>query len=395
MNKKVLVIDDSKTLRMLVNKHLAPFGVQTLHAENGEQGIARARELAPDAILLDYNMPVMDGYHALVELKTDPALEPIPVVMLTTETIRDTVIKLMKLGLKDYIAKPFTREVLLKKLNPILGLYDGDEVPAEAALVAAPEAAGSGANEAKPTILAIDDKPNILELLKEYLGDQFNILTADCGRAASSVIAKNRFDYLFLDTRLPDVSGFSIFEEYIRSNRNKASGKRVAIMTLRTAQEDIDRALGMGINTILYKPFAASDVTKAVDQLMSRQEESYVKKIRYLAAEGKVRILDCPPEKSTKFRSVAGSLASDVVKEIDDMAEEGLSQLIIKIGEGFLSDISVTRKFVDLVDHARQLSLRIRFVADSDQARNSLKQFSEIASVPTDDSLETALNAVR
>ena len=129
MHKKVLTIDDSKTLRMIIGKHLSPFGVEMLQAENGEQGIERAREEAPDAILLDYNMPVMDGYHTLVELKTDPNLKSIPVIMLTTETVKETVMKLLKLGLNDYIAKPFTREVLLDKLGPILGLYDNDQTP--------------------------------------------------------------------------------------------------------------------------------------------------------------------------------------------------------------------------------------------------------------------------
>ena len=94
MSKTVLTIDDSKTVRMIVNRHLAPFGIQTIDAENGEAGIARAKESNPNVILLDYNMPVMDGYQALVELRSDPDLKQIPVIMLTTETVKDTVIRL-------------------------------------------------------------------------------------------------------------------------------------------------------------------------------------------------------------------------------------------------------------------------------------------------------------
>jgi DNA-binding response OmpR family regulator len=143
MTKKVLTIDDSKTLRMIIGKHLAPFSIQMFQAENGEQGIARARETSPDVILLDYNMPVMDGYHTLIELKADPALKSIPVIMLTTETVKETVIKLVKLGLKDYIAKPFTREVLLAKLNPILNIYEGDLCAPEALAALPPVVSGS------------------------------------------------------------------------------------------------------------------------------------------------------------------------------------------------------------------------------------------------------------
>jgi len=132
MNKKVLTIDDSKTLRMIVGKHLKPFQVEILEAENGQVGIEIARKDKPDLILLDYNMPVLDGYHTLTELKTDPELKSIPVIMLTTETVKDTVMKLIKLGLKDYVAKPFTRETLLQKVNPVLNLFAGDGAPSEA-----------------------------------------------------------------------------------------------------------------------------------------------------------------------------------------------------------------------------------------------------------------------
>ncbi len=391
MNKKVLAIDDSKTLRMIIGKHLTPFGVELLQAENGEQGLVRAREGSPDLILLDYNMPVLDGYHTLIELKTDPALKDIPVIMLTTETVKETVIKLVKLGLKDYIAKPFTRDILLQKLNPILKLYEGTEVPPEKVVAMnAPEAAGP----VKPTILAIDDKANILDLLKTTLGEQFYFLNADSGKAAINAIEQKRFDYIFLDLSLPDMSAFDVLDAYLRSKRNGPSIRKVAAMSLRTAQSDIDRALSNGIPFLLYKPFRSEEVLEIARRMAAQPQEEPKKGQKYLSVKGKVRVLECPPEKSSRFRAVAGSLASDVMRELDDMAEEGLSRLVIRVGDGFLSDLSITRKFVNLVEHANQLSLQVRLVADSDQARDALKQFAETASIPTDPSVECALSAI-
>lgn len=392
MNKKVLTVDDSKTLRMLIGKHLASFGIEMHQAENGEQGIQRARETHPDVILLDYNMPILDGYHTLIELKTDPALKPIPVVMLTTETVKETVVKLLKLGLKDYIAKPFTREVLLQKLNPILGLYEGTEVPPEKPMAANIPEISTG--PAKPTILAIDDKANILEQLKNNLSENYSFIVADSGKSALSAISHSKFDYMYLDLSLPDMSGIEVIETYLKSNRNNASVRRVIAMSLRTAQSDIDQAMSAGISMFLYKPFSGDDVKAATEQLMSQQMEGSKRKQSFLTAKGKVRILECPPEKSARYRAFAGSLGSDVVREIDDMAEEGLSQLVIKVGEGFLSDMSITRKFVNLVEHTNRLSLRVRLVADSDQARDALKQFAETADIPTDTSLECALSSM-
>jgi CheY-like chemotaxis protein len=387
MSKIVLTIDDSKTLRMIVNRHLAPFGIQTIDAENGEVGIARARESSPSVILLDYNMPIMDGYQTLIELRSDPELKQIPVIMLTTETVKDTVIRLMKLGLRDYIAKPFTRELLLQKLNPILRLYEGNQVPAET---------GTGVVEApppsKPIVLVVDDKENIPTLLKEYIGDQVHIISVGSGTTAVAAMSRNQFDFMFLDLSMPDMNWPDIYNSYVSIKKNFASPKRVVAMSLRTAHDDITRAIGMGIQEILFKPFTREDVSVVLARLISRQSE-VMKRCHLLTDSGGIRILDCPSDKSPKFPIVAGALGSEVLKEIDEMAEEGRSKLVINLGDGFLSDMSMTRKFINLIDHAHRLSVSIRLVAESEQARNVLKQFAETANLPTDTSLDCALEA--
>jgi CheY-like chemotaxis protein len=136
MSKVVLTVDDSKVVRTLVGRYLKPFGVGIIEAENGQIGLTKARECQPQLILLDYNMPVMDGYKTLEALTQDPILRQIPVIMLTTEAVAETVMKLVKLGLKNYITKPFSRQDLIKKINTVLQLYEGSEVPSEDALLA-------------------------------------------------------------------------------------------------------------------------------------------------------------------------------------------------------------------------------------------------------------------
>ncbi len=140
MSVKVLTIDDSKAVRMILSRHLKQFGVEIVEAENGAVGLLKAKETLPNLILLDYNMPVMDGYSTLDCLKKDPAVKAIPVIMLTTEAVQETVMRLIKLGLRDYITKPFSREDFLKKVNKILNLFEGDDVPPEQKASAAPAA---------------------------------------------------------------------------------------------------------------------------------------------------------------------------------------------------------------------------------------------------------------
>jgi len=392
MSRKLLTIDDSKTLRMIVGKHLAPFGVQMFQAESGEQGISRARETAPDVILLDYNMPGMDGYQTLVELKADPALKDIPVIMLTTETVKETVIRLAKLGLRDFIGKPFTREVLLAKLNPILNLFDNEQgLPDPEPLVIPQAARGSE----KCTILAVDDKANVLEMLKEYLGEKFQFITADSGRAALHAIAHQKFDYLFLDLSMPDMSPFEVFEFYLKNSGKGGDSKNVVAMMLRTANREMEQAMRAGIRFILHKPFTREDALKLVDHLPAPQDALAGAGMQFLSSQGKVRVLDCPSEADARFRTVSGALTTAVVKEMDEMAEEGLNQLVIKVGEGFLSDMAVTRKFLNVLEHTARLSLTVRLVAESEQAREALNQFAETAKIPTDTSLELALSSMR
>lgn len=400
MAKKVLTIDDSQTVRTIIKKHLSQFSVQVFEAEDGEKGVSCARENLPDLILLDYNMPVMDGYHTLVELRSDPRLKPIPVVMVTTETSKETVVKLLRLGLNDYIAKPFTRDLLVKKINPFLKLYEGDVVPALVAATVVPVATPVRENAAPakmnshPLILAVDDKASVRELLKEYMVGQQELVLADSGRAALAAFDQKDFDFIFLDLDMPDMSGFDVLNEYLKKMKDGASVKKIIAMTLRSAQQDIHRASELGITAILFKPFTRADVEKALEQVVAGQSIQTAKKLQYLTTNGRLMTLECPAQKSSKFRFFAESLASEIPQEIERMIEEGSDRLIVKIGDGLMENQSVGQNFIKLMRIVNGRRLAIRFVADSAESRDMLKQFRETSDIPMDISLECALNAI-
>jgi two-component system, cell cycle response regulator len=403
MGKKVLTIDDSQTVRTIIAKHLSQFPVQVFEAENGEAGVACARANIPDLILLDYNMPVMDGYHTLVELRADPKLKPVPVVMVTTETSKETVLKLLKLGLNDYIAKPFTREVLLRKINPLLKLYEGDTIPSMPAAqpVAARPAAAlvrEDAVAAKPAsnrwVLVVDDKAGVRELLKEYMPKPCDLILADSGRAALTAFEQKDFDVIFLDLDMPDMTGFDVLNEYLKYMKDGASEKKVIAMTLRSAQQDIHRASELGIPVVLFKPFTRADVEKALEQAAACQNIQVSKKLHYLTTNGKLMTLECPAQRSSRFRFFAESLASEMSLEIEKMIEEGSDRLIVKIGDGLMENPTVCNNFLRLIRLVNERELTIRFVAESLDSRTMLKQFNETANIPMDVSMEYALNAI-
>ncbi|KAB2645708.1 MAG: response regulator [Verrucomicrobia bacterium] len=122
MPAKILSVDDSKTIRMIVKRTFAPYEATVLEAGNGEEGLATAAAEKPDLIILDITMPVMDGVTMLGKLKEDPELKGIPVIMLTAESGRENVTFIAKLGVRDYLVKPFKDEQLIEKVSRVVTL---------------------------------------------------------------------------------------------------------------------------------------------------------------------------------------------------------------------------------------------------------------------------------
>jgi two-component system, cell cycle response regulator len=115
MTLKVLSVDDSRTIRLIVTRALMEYDCVVIEAANGEEGLAAAAREKPDLILLDITMPVMDGVTMLGKLKQDDALKQMPVIMLTAESGRENVLHISKLGVQDYLVKPFRAEQLIEK----------------------------------------------------------------------------------------------------------------------------------------------------------------------------------------------------------------------------------------------------------------------------------------
>lgn len=115
---KILTVDDSRIIRRIISGAVELLGFEVLEAENGqmalEELIAHGEEVK--LILLDWNMPVMDGYSTLEAIKADPKTRGIPVMMVTTEAEKTNVIKAIKAGASHYLTKPFTQEDLMSRM---------------------------------------------------------------------------------------------------------------------------------------------------------------------------------------------------------------------------------------------------------------------------------------
>ncbi len=120
----ILSVDDSKTVREIIGATVEVLGFGFLEAENGIAALdilaAHGDDIA--MILLDWNMPEMDGITLLRTIKADSRYKHIPVTMVTTESEHLKIIEAVKVGAKNYVAKPFTQEALVAKICECLGM---------------------------------------------------------------------------------------------------------------------------------------------------------------------------------------------------------------------------------------------------------------------------------
>ncbi len=128
-HKKIAIIDDEEAMVQLLFLELESEGYDVLTAGNGVSGLKLIRDKQPDLVLLDIMMPGLNGYEVIKNVKEDPALRDIPIIMLTARSQDEDIQKGLDLGADDYVTKPFHAGLLVKRIGTLLksGEDDTDE----------------------------------------------------------------------------------------------------------------------------------------------------------------------------------------------------------------------------------------------------------------------------
>ena len=114
---KALVVDDSRSMRSIIGKQLRELGIEVVDAASGLEALDALRLQSPfDLMLVDWNMPHMDGFELLRKVRADQAHEDLPIMMVTTESEMSQVAIALEGGANEYLMKPFDRHALLEKL---------------------------------------------------------------------------------------------------------------------------------------------------------------------------------------------------------------------------------------------------------------------------------------
>jgi two-component system chemotaxis response regulator CheY len=124
---KALVVDDSGSMRNIVKSSISKLGIfdEIYEAENGLEALKKLEEKGHiDLVLLDWYMPVMEGYDCLLQIRQNSNWEDIKVMMVTTENQQENIIRAVIAGANEYLMKPFTEEMIQEKVRMALSLYD-------------------------------------------------------------------------------------------------------------------------------------------------------------------------------------------------------------------------------------------------------------------------------
>ncbi len=120
MSKRILVVEDQEDNRAILRDLLQSVGYELIEAVNGEEALSMAVEHMPDLILMDIQLPVVDGYEATRRIKAEPALQGIPVIAVTSYALSGDEEKAREAGCDDYVTKPFSPRDLLAKVQAYL-----------------------------------------------------------------------------------------------------------------------------------------------------------------------------------------------------------------------------------------------------------------------------------
>lgn len=121
MTKRILVVEDQEDLRGILCDLLSGSGFEVAEAANGREGVAKAQSERPDLILMDIQLPVLDGYEATRQIKADPRLATTPIIAVSSFAMKGDEEKARASGCDHYVTKPYSPMQLLRSIRGILG----------------------------------------------------------------------------------------------------------------------------------------------------------------------------------------------------------------------------------------------------------------------------------
>jgi two-component system cell cycle response regulator len=370
---RILTIDDSSTIRSIITKQMSDLGFEVDQAEDGKLGLAKLEEIEVDLILLDVTMPVMDGPTMLAALRETG--NRTPVIMLTSESKRSIVAGAVKLGIEDYILKPFKPDELRGKVMKALRL-DGSAaagaVAANPSLAAtsSPSSGGGGGSASRQfiDILVVDDMENVHKKLRSMLPNHVSMNGCVSARDALQHCQERVYRVVVVDLVIPDVNSVALMNQ-LRALQPHAV---MVALALRSAGDAGD-VKGQGFNDVVYKPFEPA----AVDDFLSKHFE--VDDV--LSVDGNVLACAAFAGKEDKLDRYFTRLRTLCHESLEKLASACYDDTIFDLSAVPLRNDKIVRLLMDSDKEAKKLGIALRLVG-TPEIKKVLGAVMETAAMP-------------
>lgn len=263
-DKKILIVDDTKTNRFILKKIIEYQGGLCEEAENGRKALEKieesARSNAPyDLILLDCRMPEIDGFEVAKKVQSTPDLHGPVLLMLTSDNRSGDLAKSKALGLKSYLIKPVLKNELLAEIDKAF-----NQMPLT---LKKPEEKKIETSSQKLSILLVDDNDENRLVIRSFLKHHpWKILEAKNGLEAVNAFKDKKFDVVLMDMQMPVMDGYTATKEIRKIENERNDGiTPILALTAYALKEEVDKSMEVGCNGHLSKPIAKKDLIEGIE----------------------------------------------------------------------------------------------------------------------------------
>ena len=252
---KILVVEDSPDIRVLIRMLLEPAGHDVVTAGDGREGVETAKRESPDLVLMDLSLPVLSGWEATRQIKSDPETADITVIAVTAHAMQGDRERALAAGCDGFLSKPIDEETFEKEVAAWL-----DRRKAVAPRASFGEPAPASPDDAPPQrgrILVVDDQPEVAELMRQDLeADGHEVVTAPSLSAASALFTRDsQFDLAVVDVMLGPDSGYELTGELIAR-----STEYLPVLLVTAGTIDRERGYAAGADDFIGKPIESAEL---------------------------------------------------------------------------------------------------------------------------------------
>ncbi len=270
-DRNVLIIDDSSTNRSILTSILVRRHSRVAAVDSGAAGFAaieHSREAGKpfDLILLDMQMPDMDGLMVATRLRQDPAFN-IPIIMLTSSGRTGDADRCRNLGISGYLTKPVLAEQVVEAVQMVLG---GAAIGAPHPFVTRHSLRE---NRVRWRLLLAEDNPVNRMMITRMLEKRgHSVKAVENGRMALEELAAGPYDLVLMDLQMPELDGFATTAQIREKEKGTSEHMPIVALTAHAMKGDRERCIARGMDGHVSKPIKLAELMAVMESLISRQE---------------------------------------------------------------------------------------------------------------------------